>query len=444
MSVFFTFFIMLWGMTYICVALLRWFALEFIYNNPGVMWSGAAINFIVATILLAVASVFGYLFTRPFDKILRDLKSEGRSSATKEEIEVCLKSYKKIMNLVLAANALGFFFGQIIVVILGIKSGANEFIPSRVFFVIAQALGFGGVSAITTIKVIDYLLASKREFLGIRSTAEFTKARTASISSSIGLVFFIAVYFIAMNMMTVPYGIILQQEKGIFTGSLMSAYLYKGTICFILSIVLASIPFITVLAGLSRRIKTTSKLLNSIAYNGDLAARINITMTDDFGVLISDINTMIEKLSSMIKDFKSGSDVVNQSAGLLSSTAKQAQKALENLAKSLGQIDENSRRQDKMVYATGKSVQTLTDCIRALEAAGITGKEVNAIKEQVYSLRELLQGLVTASKTTISTVGDSLQAADNVKKSILVVDNSASGNKDTAERVREHVEKFNV
>ena len=146
----------------------------------------------------------------------------------------------------------------------------------------------------------------------------------------------------------------------------------------------------------------------------------------------------------MIKDFKSGSDVVNQSAGLLSSTAKQAQKALENLAKSLGQIDENSRRQDKMVYATGKSVQTLTDCIRALEAAGITGKEVNAIKEQVYSLRELLQGLVTASKTTISTVGDSLQAADNVKKSILVVDNSASGNKDTAERVREHVEKFNV
>ncbi len=449
MSVFITFTAIMWFITYFGITALRWFALEFIYDEMNVMWSGVAFNIEIGSLLLLVASIVGFFFAKPFDKVLSKLKAENRT-ATKDEIAICLRSYRKLILLVWAANFLGFFIGQIIVIYLKIADGTNLFIPSRVFFVMAQAVGFGGISGITTIKLIDFMLTSKRERLGIRSIMEFKKFRTSNISTSIGLVFFIAVYFIAINMFSVPYGIIIEQRAGVFKGDFLTLFMKKGALCFFCSIGFGAVAFVTVLHGLSVRIKTTSKLLDDIANNGDLTARIHISMTDDFGVLISCINTMIEKLSSMIRDFKSSTDVVNQSVGRLSTTARSASKYLQALSTTLAKLDSNTRRQDKLVYLTGSDISALSGGINNIKK-NIEAKDYEqAIKESeksiqdLYKLRESMQTIVTASSTTVQTVNEGLLIVEDMKKTVLLVDSSASGNKNTVDKIHDHVNQFNI
>lgn len=395
MSIFISFISITFLVTYICVILLRWFALEFIYSNPSVMWSGIGLNLGVATLLLVIMAIIGYFISKPFDKTIEKIKKEARL-ATEEEIKVCLSSYRGIILLVRIANFIGFFVGQVVIVIIGILNGSNEFIPSRVFFVIAQAIGFGLISSISTTRLIDFILNSKREQLQIRSIVGLQKQRTVPVAVSILLVFLSGVYFMAINMLTVPYGLMLEMNKGIFVGDYMSEFLRKGALCFVVTFIADIVPIIAVIRGLSNRIKSSATKLQEIADEGNLQSRVNIIQTDDFGVLTSSINILIEKLSSMIKELQSGTVEVSEKADVITSSAQTATAALTQVSQALNKIDENSKNQNGLVEMTDENIEMLSDSINTVklyvaqqsDAIGGISKAVGDITENIANVAD--------------------------------------------------------
>ena len=445
MTVFATFFIVLFAVTYVSVLMLRWFALEFIYNDVAAMWGGTFLNIMVATLLLFVAVGIGYFIAKPFDKIIKQLKEENRK-ATDDEISACLKSYRQLIALIIAANVIGFFVGQIIIVWIGIANGNNVYYFSRVFLVIAQAMGFGGVSAITAIKIVDYALIKKREMLGISSIVG--KGRVWGISISIGIVFFIALYFLGMNMLTVPYGILLESHNGVFEGDLLTAFFKKGSLCIVLSCIIGAVPFLTVLRGLSKRIKVTAQLLDYIANDGDLTSRIDITITDDFGILISSINTLIDKLSTMIKDFKTETGAVTESATALSKSAVYANGALGVVSHSLQHIDDNTKKQDELVSITNDNIEMLADSIETVklyvtqqtesvqsisESISNMTQSISSVAETAKKAQEVSEGLSersevgnTAVEHAVNTMKEIQTVSEEVRKLLLVIQSIAS------------------
>ena len=445
MTVFATFFIVLFAVTYVSVLMLRWFALEFIYNDVAAMWGGMFLNIMVATLLLFVAVAIGYFIAKPFDKIIRQLKEENRK-ANDDEIAACLKSYRQLIALIIASNVIGFFVGQIIIVWIGIANGSNVYYFSRVFLVIAQAMGFGGISAITSIKIVDYALIKKREMLGISSIVG--KGRVWGISISIGLVFFIALYFLGMNMLTVPYGILLESHNGVFEGDLLTEFFKKGSLCIVLSCLIGAIPFLTVLRGLSERIKVTAKLLDYIANDGDLTSRIDITITDDFGILISSINTLIDKLSTMIKDFKVETGAVTESATALSKSAMYANGALGVVSHSLQHIDDNTKKQDELVSITNDNIEMLADSIETVklyvtqqtesvqsisESISNMTQSISNVAETAKKAQEVSEGLSerseignTAVEHAVNTMKEIQSVSEEVRKLLLVIQSIAS------------------
>lgn len=419
MTVFATFVIVLFAVTYASVLTLRWFALEFIYNDIAAMWGGTLPNIMVASLLLFIAVAIGYFIAKPFDQIVKKLQKEERK-ATEEEIAACLKSYRGIISLIIAANVIGFFVGQIIIVYIGIANGSNVYYFSRVFLVVAQAMGFGGISAITAIKLVDYLLIKKREMLEMGSIVKY-RSRSSKISISIGVVFFLSLYFLGINMLCVPYGILLESHNGVFQGDLLTAFFKKGALCIGLSMVIGAVPFLTVLHGLSMRIKLTSRLLDDIANNGDLTCRININMIDDFGVLISSVNTLIAKLSSMIKDLQAETHAVTESAGVISKSARYATGAIGVMNHSLQHIDENSKKQDELVAVTGENLVMLSDSI-------------DTVKLHVTQQTEAVQSISNA----ISKMTDSISSVANTAKQAQDVSQGLSERSDVGNAAVEH------
>ena len=131
-------------------------------------------------------------------------------------------------------------------------------------------------------------------------------------------------------------------------------------------------------------------------------------MTDDFGLLISSVNTLIEKLSSMIKDFKAETDAVTESAGIISKSARYATGALGVMNHSLQHIDENSKKQDELVEITDENIVMLADSI-------------DTVKLHVTQQTEAVKSISTAiSKMTesISSVADTAKQAQEVSQGL--------------------------
>lgn len=448
MSVFISFMSVLAPVTYICVMFLRWFALEFIYNAPQDMWSGCSTTLLVTTALLAVATLIAKKMCSFFDRLIKKIKTEGYEP-THEEIDRSLGCYKNLMHLTLYAVVFGFFIGQIILVYIGIKFNGVEFYPSRVFFIIAQACGFGGICAVSTINAMDNHLARFRRLLKIRSLEEYKKYKNINISTSIFISLFVIAYFFAINLFSVPYGAFFDMtHKGMTAVDGMKSYFLKGAECIFFCILLSFYPAVVLIGGLSKRIRATAKRLEDISAKGDLTGRIDITMTDDFGMLTTSINLLISKLSSMIIEMQNGTDAVSQTASFISDSAASAAYALENMSTSLEKIDSNSQKQNELIYEADENISSLvadlenvktnvleqTKAIQSISSA-ITEMTANigSVAETAKKAQDVSEVLTSSSVTGSEAIGKAVQTmqeiqsySDEVKKIVSVIQDIAS------------------
>ena len=91
------------------------------------------------------------------------------------------------------------------------------------------------------------------------------------------------------------------------------------------------------------------------------------------------------------------------------------------------------------------------DASQTKQAADEMVEAIHAIRdlaeeetESAGKLRESMQSVVEASKSTVLAVQESLEATENMKSTVNQVDTSASGNKESIEKIHSHVEQFIV
>lgn len=415
MSVFLVYCSLLVPITYINVLLLRWFALEFIYDNPEVMWSGCGMTLIVGTVLLCVVTLIAWFITKPFDQIIKKIKTENYQ-VTQEDINIGLASYKKLNILTICADIFGFFIGQIILVAIGILNGSNIFVPTRVAFIILQAVGFGMIAMASTITGLDKSLSKHRKLLHIRSMLDYRKHKTLDISTTVALVIGAIVYFMTMNMLISPYGMFYRMDiLGETFNTTINLMIKRGIECFLLSFALSAYPLLVVLIHLKQRIKSTSSALEDIAVKGDLSSRIDITMTDDFGLLTSSINTMMSKLSTMIENLSNGTNAVSNSAAVISQSAVSASGAINNVSSLLERIKENSSSQNQLIYEATENIEGLVNSVENVK------KQVETQNEEMA----LISTSITQMTENINSVANTAKKAQEV--SIKLSDTSSIG-----------------
>ncbi|MCQ2576825.1 MAG: methyl-accepting chemotaxis protein, partial [Treponema sp.] len=407
MSVFLSFVAVMWPVTYISVLLLRWFALEFIYNDPGVMWSGCAMTLIVGTVLLAIVTVVAWFMTRPFDEVVSKIKNE-KYEVTSEDVKKCLASYKKLIILTVIAYIFGFFIGQIILVFIGIKFSGVEYIPSRVVSIVSQAVGFGFISLCATVNGIDKGLAKYRQMLKIRNLEEYSKYKTMNIAWKIFLLCGAIFYFVAVNMMIAQYGTMLELDNGTIPDAAIPLMFKRGIECLLWCLVMVAYPGYVLLRALGVRIRETANTVNRISKEGDLSGRIDIPFTDDFGILTGSFNTLMEKLSSMMKEMSHGTKAVSDSAEILNQSVSSATSAINNMTALLNEIQSNSKNQNELIFKADGSISELVT-------------SVDTVKEQVIVQNDSMQQIsssITQMSANINSVANTAQRAQQVSEQL--------------------------
>ncbi len=415
MTVFLSYAILLSIVTEVSVLFLRFFALDFIYNTPEEMFIGGfAINMIVSVFLLVIALIIAWFFCRPFDQTLKKIKTENYSP-TEDEIKKCLDTYRKLNILTISANFIGFFVGQVYIVWDGIRTGRADYILVRAILIVVQAVAFGGISCMSTVNGLDSILAKPRSLLKIQSVANLKKYRSMTLTSILTMTFFVTLIFVSVNMLCTLYGS--------FSFPNQDVWMKKAVLCFILSIVLAGYPFLVIIFGLTKRMRHASNVMEEIAKEGDLKHRIDITILDDFGVLTTSINEMIDKLSTMIKGLIDSTESVSYTSKIINASVFNSSNAIDDFSTMLEKINSNSSEQNNLVLEADKSISSLAKSVRNIrEHLAEQSNSVATISSSVTQMTANIGSVAeTAEKARASAevlTQRSQQGRDSIEKAI--------------------------
>lgn len=92
-------------------------------------------------------------------------------------------------------------------------------------------------------------------------------------------------------------------------------FFVKNFICIELVDLLFMVPAgIIIIKVLGKRIHYSSEVISMISGEGDISKRIDVTMTDDLGMMTGNTNALMDKLSNLLNELKKQSDNLTLSA----------------------------------------------------------------------------------------------------------------------------------
>lgn len=382
--------------------LLRWFQLAFLYNTVERYFTDIGPTLGIAFVFIIFTSIFVYIKLKPFDAIIKRISSGGEK-ATLEEKKQCLKIQRDITKFMILVYCLGFYASQIAVSSINVILGITELSIINVMISVSQATTLGALFLLITLNIFSSFISKYKEMLEIQNMDFLGKYKGLKISTLAGVIFGFAVVFVIINFSTVPLGFFNAKIEYTIEEFAKRAILSSGV-----SLICVSVPFTVFLKNLDTRMKDTYTRIDDIAQKGDLSNKINISTTDDLGIVLSSINGLIETLASMVKNMKNGTNVVSNSAKSLTDVANSAISALEDMNDAFYLIDENVKSQNQYIEIADKNVEELTSDVETVK---------HHIQEQSAAIQQTSTS-ISEMTANIASVADLTQKADEVSQNL--------------------------
>lgn len=391
--------------TFATTFLIRWYALAFLYRDLGRYWKGFGSTLAILLLLLITVLILLYFFFLPFDKAIKKAQTTGIKPDA-EEKEKCLAVYHKVGIAIWSVDIIGFFIGQLAVMIIGIKAGRSENYMPRLIMVMAQCLCCAVFSAVIEMQVANEIFAKGRKILDIHSVKEFENQKSIKFSTSSIILVLTCFFFIIVNMMTVPFNLIARptMDNEVAIRVYLKDSLVSGLICFLMPAAVCTYIF----RRFSKRIVMNLDRVSDIAQEGNLTSRLSLTMLDDYGALSGSINELIEKLSQMIGTLKNDTSVVGAQSEMLTQVTESATAAIEQMRSSFKKIEDGSKKQNDLVFEAEKDVISLTE-------------DVERVKEQISAQTasvEMASAAINEMSANIASVAEMTQKADRVSSAL--------------------------
>lgn len=384
---------------------LRWLALEFLYRLMPEFWTGIVSSLLATGALACIVIFIIALFLRPIEVISKRISQTGEIKET--DRNTVIAAYRKVSIAVVIQNVVGFIIGQLLVMVLDVKAGVVPYQLSRLVIIMIQATCVGSIVALYDIYYLDMLFAGCRKILNIHSMDMFGSVKKHSIATRILLVSAVTLFFMGLNAFTCGYAL-LHGDNITSNTNILGTYLGYGIKCITITFVECFGLIVIVVLEMKQRIAATSRTLSELENSGDLSKRINISMTDDIGNLISNLNGLMDKLSLMIIGLQGETRNVSDSANILTTSSAKSLDALKLMNASVSQIDSQDKITNEIVSKTYSDIQGLKE-------------NAHKVEQQVVSQSESLQrasASITQMAGNISSIAETAKKADEISEKL--------------------------
>lgn len=228
--------------TYAGVFFLRIFHYGFIYENPAYIYKGCIPTVLITLGLIAVASIFQFPVLKEFDRIIaKGIKN--RKLLTKKNIKKCKNAYRNYDIIIIISNAVGFLLGAGSTAIITSAKGLAPFNPITFTLIEIQSVATGFMCyTINYVLVKRIYMAGEMRKIGIKLSENLQRVQNVAMWASIDAAI--------INMITVPYGLILNSKQNSFNTFLI--YCLIGWITSLIEFFIVFLP-LTELRSLTKK-----------------------------------------------------------------------------------------------------------------------------------------------------------------------------------------------
>ena len=381
--------------------------------------SGLPVTLGSAVLVFIAVSLIAYAIMKP---LLVTIKEAEKRELSSEEKLQATKVMKRLRLVTRISLIIGYPIGNGATII--IKTLAGKVSYSLTDLIIIMILIF-----LYSVIAIDYantcftVVASKDlEKLKIHSTDGI---KTKSFSATVMRILCAIIVICAWHVFCSGYSAIRHNWT-------MDVFFKKALVGYIYAFCFTSPLFLLVLHSLKERFKGTIKQIAALRENGDLTSRLSISTFDDFGVVMTEMNKLMDFLKLSISTLKKENKKVDTDAKELLNVTENSFAGITQIVASFGNISKQNTHQDKLLDGAKTNIEKLNE--KANTVSRIMETQSESEKQNAESIGEMVSNLsgITGLIEKAQVLSQELTAESSVGKT--EVENSQKVIKEISEK----------
>ncbi len=335
-----------------------------------------------ATGIFIIICIITYYLLKPLLLLIKKAEKEAVSEEEKKGIQKVLSKIRVITTIALMV---GYPLGNGATIIIKTLTGKVNYNMMDLLIIMVLILFYGFLSVQYSVKC--FVTLSRRELLKLKLVSCMDFKRT-TVSRNLIEAFLVVLGAVSWHVFCSGYAAVRNDWT-------LDVFLNKVRFAFVQSLILCLPLIILILAQLRRRFAMTINTIKKLRTEGDLKSRIYIGTFDDFGVLMTEMNLLMDLLrESLLKLKKEAVSVDSRAEELLSLTESSAA-GVTQIVESFHSMTSESASQSQLLASVNSGVTKLSS--DALKVSENTEKQSKAEKENAISMTGMVDNFKTIS-----------------------------------------------
>lgn len=363
--------------TVIGVPLLSSFQVTQIKGSTWQDWvSGLGASLGPAAGIFVVITIITFIIMKPLLNLLEKAKTE---SITREEQKSVDGILRKIRIITTVALMVGYLLGNGSTIIIKTLTGKVSYTPSDLVMIMVLILLYGLTSVQYSVKC--FAVVSRRELYKLKLiTCEDFKRTMVSLNLA---------QAIAISCGTVVWHVFCSGYSAVRHGWTMDFFLGRATFALVQSLVFCT-PLIWIsLYQLRKRFTITINRIRKLRTEGDLQSRIYVGTFDDFGIIISETNLLMDFLRGSLWNLKNEVKSVDSSAEELLRLTENSSEDISKMVDRFKVMAGESNNQADLLASVNDGVAKLN--LDAQKVSDFAGSQSTAEKDNEKSMSEMVE-----------------------------------------------------
>ncbi len=406
-----------------------WFQNMYFHGTPEAFFQKVPVIFGGVVAIVVLGGIRIKLLTKDADSILNRAKQDPKSITEKEKNHVAL-TIKRASTFTLWIDIISFIGVNGSIFLVKVFKQTIPADPYRIVQVFVHCLSCGLLNAMYTVYVFQALLEKTLKPLHITHFDE--KLCSTTVNKTLLLLIGTIISFVMVNTSALAYRLFWPNPAK----PIGDAYTFfvKNFIFIELADLAFMIPAVVIIIKvLGKRIHYSSEVISMISGEGDISKRIDVTMTDDLGLMTGNTNALMDKLSNLMNELKRQSDNLTVSADKLSDNADNSSQALAQMTGTLEKISSEGDSQQDMIMNVNTAVDKLKNGSETLEQFVIeqsaamqqNSASITEMAENINSVASMTSKAEKLSETLASTSENGTRLLKEAKDSIIEIQNSS-------------------
>lgn len=363
--------------------------------------------------IFVVITIITYIMMKPLLDLIKKAETQPITKEEQESVDGILRRIKVITTIALMA---GYPLGNGITIIIKTVAGKVNYNTTDLVVIMILILLYGFMAVQYSVKCFAVL--SRRELYKLKIISCEGFKRT-TVSMNIGQAILIA-------SLTVVWHVFCSGYSAIRHGWAMNVFVGKAVFGLIQALVFCSPLILITLVQLRHRFAISINLIRSLRTEGDLHSRIYVGTFDDFGIIMSEMNLLMDSLREFLLNLKNEIKSVDSSAEELMGLTETSSADINQIVDKFKSMSKESNNQADLLASVNKGVAKLSS--DAVKVSDFTGFQYKSEKENEKSMTEMVDnfksitGLIAkAQNLSNALTHESVSGSEEVKKTQTVI-----------------------